>query len=148
MLTTSSVEQCDWNDWSLYTFGTFENRIFDTGISNHTTPFSTDFFRGSYTLDSSKRVHRTLGDTGPQQFHSIMLTNILHARGIQYCFLLHFALFPFSQQVYHQPALNHVCYLIFLHAYLHYLITKSVRIKHHDDLLVFRGAVTSIEGLG
>ena len=104
VIATTS-EQCDSNDWSAYAFGAPENWLFDTGASDHMTPFGSDFIRGSYIsfLESHQTV--TLGDnatrlqvmgkgsverwveTGHRQFHSITLTGVLHVRGIQRHFL-------------------------------------------------------------
>ena len=52
------------SDWSLYlfAFGSPENWLFDTGASNHMTPFGSDFIQGSYTVLMDSALAVTLGD--------------------------------------------------------------------------------------
>ena len=84
--------------------GAPENWLMDSGATDHMTPFSTDFIRGSYVrYEESRNV--VLGDgsttlsihgwgstkhwieTAPQQFTKITLQDVLHVDGIKRRFL-------------------------------------------------------------
>ena len=106
VVATTSSEQST-SDWSayLYAFGSPESWLFDSGTSDHMTPFGSDFIHGSYHafMDCTPAV--TLGDNAtklsilgrgsierwvevaPNQFKSITLSSVLHVRGIQRRFM-------------------------------------------------------------